>query len=632
MIRVLGTAGHVDHGKSALVEALTGSHPDRLREEREREMTIDLGFAWTTLPDGTEVGIIDVPGHRDFIDNMLAGVGGFDAALLVVAADEGVMPQTREHLAILDLLEIPRILVVLTKIDLVQDPEWAALIEEDVRRALAPTAFAGAAILRASSKTGQGLDPLRSALLDLLRETRPRRDIGTPRLSVDRSFVMTGFGTVVTGTLIDGSLSLGDEVVILPGEKRGRIRGLQTHRKTVERAVPGSRVAVNVAGIDSREIRRGQVLSLPGKLAPTTLLDAYIRVIDDAPVAVRHNQSVKIHLGAADVLARARVLQAEEIAPGDQGWLQILLGEPVVAIAPDRFILRRPTPSATLGGGMIVVPHPARIHRRRDARVVAHLEQLRAGTDEERAVLELVAAGPATASELQDASASLETGPRRALDELISTGRVRRLAAPFAGSQGGELYVDPVAWADLRRQAGEILDSYHAAYPLREGMPREEFRSRLGIETRRMELIVAGLAAEADLVVRGSRLARAGFEPRLSPQDVANLAQLRLRYESSPASPPAIRESRQAVGDELWALLVARGEFIEVSDDVAFDAATYHRLVEETVAGLADAGEVSVAEVRDRYGTSRKYALALLEHLDVIGVTIRQGDVRRLKN
>jgi len=630
MTRVLGTAGHVDHGKSALVEALTGTHPDRLREEREREMTIDLGFAWTTLPDGTEAGIIDVPGHRDFIDNMLAGAGGFDAAMLVVAADEGVMPQTREHLAILDLLEIPRALVVLTKIDLVQDAEWSALVEEEVRRTLAPTAYAAAPIHRASAKTGEGLEELRLGLADLLRSSQVRPDIGSPRLPIDRSFVMTGFGTVVTGTLIDGSLSIGDEVVILPGEKRGRVRGLQTHRKPVERAVPGSRVAVNLAGVDAQDVRRGQVLCLPGRHSPTSRIDAQVRILPDAPVGVRHGGSVKLHVGAADVVARVRVLESDEVSPGDHGWVQLLLAEPVVTASPDRFILRRPAPPATLGGGVVVVPHPARLHRRRDSRLLASLEQLRSGTGEERALLDLISGGPVTRSEIRAASGGEPAAMEAAVEKLIQRGRIRVITAGAAGTSEEAVYVEAGPWGDLRRRARAILDAYHVEFPLRVGVPREELRSRLRVEAKRMEILVGALVAEGDAALRGSRVARVGFEPRLSAQDEVGLADLQRRFQASPEAPPVVRECRQALGDELWALLVARGEFVEVSSEVAFDSATYARLVGEITDGLRNGGTLTVAEVRDRYGTSRKYALALLEHLDAIGVTVRVGDARRL--
>ncbi|MCS7039851.1 MAG: selenocysteine-specific translation elongation factor, partial [Caldilineales bacterium] len=315
-MKVIATAGHVDHGKSALVEALTGIHPDRLAEEQARGMTIDLGFAWMDLPTGEAVGIVDVPGHIDFIHNMLAGVGGIDAALFVVAADEGVMPQTREHLDILDLLEVERGVVALTKTDLIDDPDWLALVEEEVRDLLAPTRLAAAPIVPVSAHTGAGLDALRQALATVLAAAPPRPDLGRPRLPIDRVFTIAGFGTVVTGTLVDGSLRLGDEVVIVPGGIPARIRGLQTHKKKREVAVPGSRVAVNLTGVRPDQIERGRVLTYPNLLRETLRVDVRLRVLADAPAPLRHNMVVTFHSAAAETAGRLRLLEADELPPG----------------------------------------------------------------------------------------------------------------------------------------------------------------------------------------------------------------------------------------------------------------------------------------------------------------------------
>ena len=376
-MRVIGTAGHVDHGKSTLVEALTGSHPDRLKEEQEREMTIDLGFAWLKLPDGEEVGIVDVPGHRDFIENMLAGVGGIDAALFVIAADEGIMPQTREHLAILDLLQIKSGVIALSKIDLVDDQDWLDLVEEDIQHAVANTVLENAAICRVSARSKAGLPQLIAALQSCLEEKPPRPDLGKPRLPVDRIFSMPGFGTVVTGTLIDGRLALGDEVEILPGGSRGRIRGLQTHRKKEEFSVPGSRTAVNISGIATEQVARGNVVVHPGDYKPTSRIDVSIRMLRDASRSLRHNTQVKLFIGATEVLARVRLLGVEEINPGETGWLQLELANPVVAVRGDRLILRQPSPGETLGGGEVVDPHPKGRHKRFNAGIIDGLEVAR---------------------------------------------------------------------------------------------------------------------------------------------------------------------------------------------------------------------------------------------------------------
>ena len=360
-MRVIGTAGHVDHGKSTLIAALTGIHPDRLKEEQAREMTIELGFGWLTLPDGEEIGIVDVPGHRDFIENMLAGVGAIDAALLVVAVDEGVMPQTREHLAILDLLQIPAGLIVLTKTDLINDKDWLEALESDVRAAVKDTIFKDAPILRVSARTGIGLNQLKTTLAEILHRRPARPDLGRPRLPIDRVFSMSGFGTVITGTLNDGHLTVGDDIQILPSGLTGRVRGLQTHKKKEDRALPGTRTAVNISGISTDQIRRGEVLIHPDLYQVTRRLDARFHLLADASSAIQHNTEVKVFLGTAETVAALRLLGKEELQPGQEGWIQLELRDPIVAVRGDRYILRRPSPSETSEVGM------SSIHNRRPA-------------------------------------------------------------------------------------------------------------------------------------------------------------------------------------------------------------------------------------------------------------------------
>jgi len=363
-MKVIGTAGHVDHGKSTLIEALTGMNPDRLKEERERQMTIDLGFAWMDLPSGEPVGIVDVPGHRDFIGNMLAGVGGIDAALFVIAADEGVMPQTREHLAILDILQIEGGVIALTKIDLIEDEDWIDLVEEDVREVLRGTVLEDVPIVRVSSQDGRGIPDLREKFDNLLAKRPPRQDLRRPRLPVDRVFSIAGFGTVVTGTLRDGKLKVGDEVEILPRTLHGRIRGLQTHKQKENIAIPGSRTAINITGVSTDQIQRGDVVAHIGDYGSTRRLDVRFRLLPDASAVLKHNLEVKLFIGSAEVLARVRTLGKDRLSQGEEGWLQLETKEPVVAVRGDHYILRRPSPGETIGGGLVVEPNPKGRHKR----------------------------------------------------------------------------------------------------------------------------------------------------------------------------------------------------------------------------------------------------------------------------
>jgi selenocysteine-specific elongation factor len=383
-MRVIGTAGHVDHGKSTLVRRLTGIDPDRLAEEKAREMTIDLGFAWLKMPDDSVVGIVDVPGHRDFIENMLAGVGGIDAVLLVIAADEGVMPQTREHLAILNLLSIEHGIIVLTKTDMVDDAEWLELVQQEVRDVLQGTTLADAPIVPVSAHTGAGIDALITSLAALLAELPSRPDYGTPRLPIDRVFTMSGFGTVVTGTLTGGALRVGDEVELFPDAVTARVRGLQSYKQSVPLAYPGSRVAVNLSGVDKQRVTRGAVLALPDSLHPSTLVDVWLRFLSDAPRPLFHNAEVKVFAGTTECSAHVRLLNDEQVAPGQDAWVQLRLDRPLALAQGDRYIIRFPSPAETVGGGLIVNPTPAHRWRRFQARVIDDLKTRMAGTPAQR--------------------------------------------------------------------------------------------------------------------------------------------------------------------------------------------------------------------------------------------------------
>lgn len=620
-MRVIGTAGHVDHGKSTLVKALTGIDPDRLKEEKEREMTIDLGFAWLTLPSGQSVSIVDVPGHEGFIKNMLAGIGGIDAALLVIAADEGVMPQTREHLAILDLLQIKGGIVALTKKDVV-DAEWLEMVSADVRKALAGTILADAALIPVSAKTREGLPALLAELDRLLQTVAPKNDVGKPRLPIDRVFSMAGFGTVVTGTLIDGSFAIGDEVEIVPSGKRGRVRGLQTHKTKVERAEPGRRVAMNLVGLAVEELMRGQVIALPNTLRATTLLDARVHYLASAPKALEHNAEVDFFSGAAQVSARARLLDHATLQPGDVGWVQFQLAAPIAVAKNDRFIIRFPSPSITIGGGMIVDAHATTRHRRFKPDVITRLETLARGTPEEIVWQFLAARGthPADASEIA-------RGTGLSAEQLAQV--VNASAAQLVAL--GTAYVTAPQWHALAQKMRALLDEFHRQYPLRAGLPREELKSRLGLAPRVFDRVLERARAEQLVVVNEDVVRRPDFVVTFAPDLQKKTDALLAQFQRAPYTPPSAQEAEAAIGAEALNALIAQGRLVRLNDQVVLTPQTLQTMRDWVITTIRAHGEVTAAQVRDQFTTSRKYAVALLEYLDTQRVTKRVGDARVLR-
>ena len=631
-MRVIGTAGHVDHGKSTLIAALTGTHPDRLKEEQAREMTIELGFGWMTLPNGEEVGIVDVPGHRDFIENMLSGIGGIDAALLVIAADEGVMPQTREHLAILDLLQIPAGVIVLTKIDLAPDQAWLDLVETDIRAAVRDTVMNHVPILRVSAKTGAGLDSLIPHLQAILEQKPDRPDLNRPRLPIDRVFSMSGFGTVVTGTLLDGQLAIGDDVEILPSGQRGRVRGLQTHKKKEDRAVPGSRTAVNISGIETESIQRGEVVVHPNQYQPTRRIDARLRLLKDVSASLKHNSEVKLFVGASETIANLRILGREELSPGEEGWIQLELRDPVVAVRGDRYILRRPSPGETLGGGGIVDHQPKGRHKRFDENILRSLEALRQGTPADVLLEAAISLNIASMKEIGTRSRLENADAEIALKQLLETGLLIPLEEGMPTVTGSQLVVALPHWNALHEKILNIVESYHQNYPLRRGIPREELKSRLKLSARAFNSLITNYLSHDILKDSNNFLARPEHEIRFDNDQQVKVQDLMRKFEQNPYTPPSVKDLRQAeIGEEILNALSELNELVAVSPEVIFRKQDYDLAVAKIVRILQENGKVSLAEVRDLFNTSRKYAQALLEHLDAIGITVRAGDYRKLR-
>jgi len=584
-------------------------------------MTIDLGFAWLKLPGGQEVSIVDVPGHERFIKNMLAGIGGIDLALLVIAADEGVMPQTLEHLAILDLLRLKSGILVVTKKDLV-DADWLEIVAEDVRDAVKGTVLEAAPLVTCSALTGEGLEDLTSLIEQQLGDTLPKRDIGRPRLPIDRAFTIAGFGTVVTGTLLDGSFNVGQEVEIVPGRKRARIRGLQTHRQKVEKALPGTRTAINLSGVSADELPRGQVIALPGMLPPTTAVDVRLRAVADLRHPIRHNARLSFHSGASEVWGKVRLLDRDELGPGEEGWAQVRLDEPVGVISGDLFVVR--DANDTLGGGEVVEARGRR-HRRHDTRTLDALSSLQAGGPEERILTLLEQRQPLESGALVEQLGLPEEESLKVLARLIEAGDVVALGGSPVGD-GAALFTKG-AFVSLGEKASSAIGQYYREYPLRPAMPKEELRSRLRLPARTFNAAFKRWLEAGELTETAAGAGLPGHKAKLSTIQRANADAFLRDLEGSPYSP----RSEVRPDEELLAYLVETGKVVVVGDGVVFSDAAYREMAGRIIAHLRERERVTLAEVRDMFGTSRKFAQALLEYLDKQNVTRRVGEEHVLR-
>ena len=610
---VIGTAGHVDHGKSTLVHALTGVDTDRWQEEKDRGLTIDLGFAELTLPSGRTVSIVDVPGHERFIKNMLAGAGGVDLALLVIAADGGVMPQTREHLAIIDLLGVRHGIVAITRADIV-DEDVIALASAEAADLIAETSLAGSPIVACSAITGSGIDSLIAAIDAVLASAERKRDAGRPRLPIDRAFTMTGFGTVVTGTLIDGSFRNGQAVEILPGRLRSRIRGIQTHGRHVDVAAPGTRTALNLAGIDTDELARGMVVAIEGQCVESLTLDVRLRAVPYLVHPLRHNLNVSFHTGAAEAPARLVLLDSDNIEPGESAWAQLRLASPVAAAERDHFVIR--DANGTLGGGHIVQLNPLR-HRRRHAPTVAALEALDRGSPEERLLALLERNQPSAVRDL-------ETGLPAAgvVEHLSSEGRVIALSSQITHAT---LLYTAQGYASVRTHMKELLTKFQADNPLRQGMPRGELGQRLGLTPKQLDALVAHLVSERD-IKDGDRLTLPDFKPSPTPAESGAAEIYLAQLGAAPYSPP----TGLPIDPDLLAYLTDTGAVVDAGDGVIFSADAYVAMTRRVTDHITSNGAVTLAQARDMFGTTRKYAQALLETMDRQHLTRRAGDERVL--
>ncbi len=604
---VLGTAGHVDHGKSTLIERLTGIDPDRLAEEKERGLTIDLGFAWLTLPSGREVGIVDVPGHERFVHNMLAGVGSIDATIFVVAANEGWKPQSEEHLAILDLLGARGGVVALTKSDLVSGVDRDAAADH-VRGRLTGTALESAPIVPVSAVDGEGIDALIAAIDAMLDRTPPSPDLGRPRLFVDRSFSMKGAGTVVTGTLTGGPLRVDDEVEILPTGRRARVRSIQSHKQQRDGAEAGSRVALNLAGLDRAAVVRGDAIVRPGQWRATSILDVLVRPVRNLDNQISARGAFKLHIGSAETGVRIRFLEPDRLLPGGEAFARMTPSHPVVAAEFDRLVIRDAGREATIAGGTVLDPHPVVVRLGLAARA-QRIEELRARRNVGREDL---------ARQVVE-----ERGVVPAADLVWLTGTAAHIG-PLRGYAASESWLDH-ATAALER----ALAAHHEANPLTRGMLRDEVRATLGIEDPRLfsALIdaLAGRVASEDTFIR-----LATHRVTLSPEQTAARDRVLTELDSAGLAPPTLDDLARTYDAALVNALVESGDLVKFARDLALTRDRYEQTRKQIADAIGAEGPLTTSRIREILGTSRKYVVPLLEHLDATGFTKRRDDVRLL--
>jgi len=618
---ILGTAGHIDHGKSSLVKAITGVDPDRLKEEKERGITIDIGFADLIYPDGDlTVGIVDVPGHERLIRNMLAGAGGIDMVLLVIAADEGIMPQSREHLAICNLLKIKSGLIAITKSDLVEK-EWLDLVRDEIRGFVKGTFLENAPISAISSKTGENLEVLKQEIREIALGIAPKSSGGLFRLPIDRVFTLKGFGTVVTGTAISGKVSLDDPLEILPADIRTRVRGLHSHGKAINTAFAGQRVAVNLQGVEKEVLKRGDVVVTPESFSETKTVDAFLELLPDTPV-IKNKSLVHFYVGTSETVARIILYEKEEMKETDNGFCQLRLQDPVIVMAGDRYIIRRFSPLETLGGGEILDPSP---QRRRRKEGIGDLVILHDGTVGQRISLKVEKAGHRGIS-----LSAIKGWINRELSEIEDSVRKLKEAGEVLQFEG--ILLHRKAFLVLQNGITGLLKSFHGKNPLKQGMSKEEIRNQLKIDPGLFNFILASLqnvVVEKDLVrLKDFKIALSNSEEEHQKKILELLEKGRFQPPTREELSAAIKADQKRTTDIL-ALMSKEGKIIRVNESLYLSGTAYNEMISILKSFFSKKPEMTVAEFRDLLNTTRKYALPFLEFLDSSKITLRTGDVRK---
>ncbi len=628
---ILGTAGHIDHGKSSLVKALTGTDPDRLKEEKERGITLDLGFASLDLPGGNRLGIVDVPGHEGLIKNMLAGVGGIDIVMLVIAADEGIMPQTREHLAICDLLHVKKGLIVLTKMDMVEK-DWLALVQDEVREFVGGTFLEKSPIVPVSSKTGEDLPLLVQELAKLATEVSPKSSNGILRLPIDRVFTMKGFGTVITGTLLSGTISVEQEVEVLPRGIRTKVRGIQSHNQAVQRSVAGQRTAVNLQGLEKDQLSRGDTIVSSGFFVSTKTLDAKLDLLKQAPRGLKTGSRIRFYNNTQEAIGRVTLIGISELTPGQEGFVQFRLEQPVIVQHGDRFIIRFYSPMETLGGGMVLNPHPRRHKQAAIQESLKNLSALEKGTTEDRLALFISGKGLAGMEEADIIGAV-------ALDKQEITTALASLAQKKIVLRVDNLYVHTSHLGTLEKKGLDLIARYHKENPLKPGLEKEELKGmlRMRLSPKVLNMALDGLMKRKQVESEGSKLRLPGFKAAVG-KDQSVVKDKIVEAIKKGGSQPPLREELPALlsitdkdAKDLLKLLADEGRTVRINDSLHLHKDTLESIRVDLKKFLEEKKEITMAEFRDLARTSRKFAVPLMEYFDSQKLTQRVGDKRVLR-
>jgi selenocysteine-specific elongation factor len=630
---ILGTAGHIDHGKTSLIKRVTGVNTDRLKEEQQRGITIELGFASLDLPDGLHVGIVDVPGHEKFVKNMVAGASGIDMVAMIIAADEGVMPQTVEHLEICSLLGIRHGLVVLTKTDMV-DEEWLELVQEDIAEFLEGTFLENSPMVPVSSATGEGVDDFLKALGEVAAQVPERSAINLFRLPVDRVFTMRGFGTVITGTLTSGQVRVGDAIMIYPSKITSKVRGLQVHNAGVEEARHGMRTAINFQGLDRAAVQRGDVVSTPDALAPSYMVDVSVHYLKSNKKPIKNRTRVRFHSGTSEVLGNLILLESDELPPGEAAAAQLRLDTPVTLVRDDRFVLRSYSPVRTVAGGRVLDPAPLK-HRRLRPEVV---EGVRSLLDAEPAVLishHVNGAGYRGVSfpELK-VVANLSDKPLNAVLQGLLTDRTI-----LQTDKENRIFIHRNAFEKLKSEIRDCLDAYHRNHPLKAGMSKEEIKSKLPpvLSPKLFNMVLQAMARDGEIFQEERTVRSASHAVSLGMDQEAVKEKILTAYKTGGLRPPYFKDLQRELdvdgirSRDVLNLLVEEGKLVKAKEDLFFDAAAIAELKARLVAYFAENPDLSAPDFKEMTGLSRKYLIPLLEYFDAINVTIRVGDVRKLR-